>query len=122
MVGMLFQITARPYPTLSSIDELKSLAQALNKADIKLVLDLVFNHTYNEHEWTIKAKQGDSEFQQYYYMFDDMFIPNQYEETLREIFPQVRRGNFTFEPSCQKWGWTTFNNFQWDVNYTNPLF
>ena len=107
-------------PSLGSIKELESLARALHKAGINLVLDFVFNHTSNEHEWAQKAKLGDPEFQQYYYMFNDKHVPNQYEQTLREIFPQVRRGNFTFEPSCNKWVWTTFNNFQWDLNYTNP--
>lgn len=108
-------------PSLGSIAELKSLATALNKAGINLVLDFVFNHTSDEHEWAMQAKQGNAEFQQYYYMFDDKTEPNKYEENLREIFPQVRRGNFSFEPSCKKWVWTTFNNFQWDLNYGNPV-
>jgi amylosucrase len=107
-------------PSLGSVDELRNLASALRKAGINLVLDFVFNHTSDEHEWALKAKQGDPEFQQYYYMFDDKTLPNRYERTLREIFPQVRRGNFTFEPDSQKWVWTTFNNFQWDLNYSNP--
>jgi len=107
-------------PALGNIDGLKDLASALNKADINLVLDFVFNHTSDEHQWALKAKQGDLDFQQYYYMFDDKRIPNEYEKTLREIFPQIRRGNFTFDQSSEKWVWTTFNNFQWDLNYTNP--
>ena len=107
-------------PELGSLTELKELAKALNKADINLVLDFVFNHTADDHKWALKAKKGDEDFQHFYYMFDDKTIPNQYEANLREIFPQVRRGNFTFEPISQKWVWTTFNNFQWDLNYTNP--
>lgn len=105
---------------LGSLEELKHLAQALQKAGINLVLDFVFNHTSDEHEWAMKAKQGHPTFQHYYYMFDDKTIPNQYEQNLREIFPQVRRGNFTFDQTSQKWVWTTFNNFQWDLNYSNP--
>jgi len=107
-------------PALGDIKDLEALAEALRKEDISLVLDFVFNHTSDEHEWAVAAKQGDPVYQNYYYMFDDKSLPNQYERTLREIFPQVRRGNFTLEPNTQKWVWTTFNNFQWDLNYANP--
>ncbi len=107
-------------PALGTIQDLSALAEALNKADINLVLDFVFNHTSDEHEWACKAKEGDEYYQNYYYMFSDKTIPDQYEQNLREIFPQVRRGNFTFNPESQKWVWTTFNNFQWDLNYSNP--
>ncbi|MFU8847556.1 MAG: alpha-glucosidase C-terminal domain-containing protein, partial [Opitutales bacterium] len=50
----------------------------------------------------------------------DRSIPNQYEQHLREIFPTVRRGNFTWHEGMQRWVWTTFNSFQWDLKYSNP--
>ncbi len=107
-------------PVLGNMQDLKTLASALEDNGISLVLDFVFNHTSDEHRWADAAKQGDREYQQFYYMFDDKTVPDQYEHNLREIFPQIRRGNFTFEPLSQKWVWTTFNNFQWDLNYSNP--
>lgn len=107
-------------PALGNIDDLTALAKALHKAGIKMVLDFVFNHTSDEHEWAIKAKQGDTQYQNYYYMFSDKTIPDQYEQNLREIFPQVRKGNFTYSAEASKWVWTTFNSFQWDLNYSNP--
>lgn len=106
-------------PNLGTMQDLRDLAKAFYKADINLVLDFVFNHTSDEHQWAVAAKKGSLEHQAYYLMFDDKLIPEQYERSLREIFPQVRRGNFTFSPSCNKWVWTTFNNFQWDLNYAN---
>lgn len=105
---------------LGTMNEFKKLADALAKAGINLVLDFVFNHTSDEHEWALKAKQGDEEFQNYYWMFDNKDTPNQFEQNLREIFPQVRRGNFTYNDDSKKWVWTTFNSFQWDLNYSNP--
>ncbi|MCV2886306.1 alpha-amylase family glycosyl hydrolase [Aestuariibacter sp. AA17] len=107
-------------PKLGTVSDLQSLATELRNAGISLILDFVFNHTSDEHAWAMAAKGGDKNFQHYYYMFDDKSIPNQYEPHLREIFPQVRRGNFTFDSTSRKWIWTTFNNFQWDLNYTNP--
>ncbi|MEP4888844.1 MAG: alpha-amylase family protein [Aliiglaciecola sp.] len=105
---------------LGTTKDLIALAKALNKEGISLVLDFVFNHTSDEHKWAMAAKQGDPEFQEFYYMFDDRTIPDQYEHNLREIFPQVRRGNYTWNEDAKKWVWTTFNNFQWDLNYSNP--
>ena len=107
-------------PQLGTMDDLKNLSRALSSAGINLVLDFVFNHTSDQHRWAQEAKKGDTEFQQYYYMFDDKQVPDQYEQNLREIFPQVRRGNFSWEPVSAKWVWTTFNNYQWDLNYSNP--
>lgn len=105
---------------LGTMTDLESLGEALSKAGINLVLDFVFNHTSDQHDWAMRAKQGDQEFQEYYWMFNNKDIPNQYEQSLREIFPQVRRGNFTWDKQSQKWVWTTFNSFQWDLNYSNP--
>lgn len=107
-------------PKLGTLDDLKTLSSRLSKSGISLVLDFVFNHTSDEHRWATAAQQGDLEHQKFYYMFNDRTVPDQYETSLREIFPQVRRGNFTWNEASQKWVWTTFNNFQWDLNYSNP--
>lgn len=106
-------------PDLGTMDDLRNLAKAFHKAGINMVLDFVFNHTSDDHNWAEQAKKGSADHQAFYLMFDDKTIPNQYEQDLREIFPQVRRGNFSYNKSCNKWVWTTFNNFQWDLNYAN---
>lgn len=107
-------------PRLGTIDDLRLLSQDLRKAGINLVLDFVFNHTSDDHIWAQKAQSGDPEYQEYYYLFPDRTLPERYERTLREIFPTVRRGNFTWHDGMEKWVWTTFNSFQWDLNYGNP--
>jgi amylosucrase len=105
---------------LGSMKDLKKLSDALSQAGINLVLDFVFNHTSDEHQWAEEAQKGNHEYQDFYWMFDDKTLPDMYEQNLREIFPQVRKGNFTWCPEANKWVWTTFNNFQWDLNYSNP--
>lgn len=107
-------------PRLGTIEDLKLLADELREAGISLVLDFVFNHTSDDHYWAMKAQSGDREYQQFYYIFPDRTLPDQYERTLREIFPTVRRGNFTWHDGMESWVWTTFNSFQWDLNYGNP--
>jgi len=107
-------------PRLGTIEDLRLLARDLREAGICLVLDFVFNHTADDHEWARNAQAGVREFQEFYYLFPDREMPEQYERTLREIFPTVRRGNFTWHDGMQQWVWTTFNSFQWDLNYRNP--
>lgn len=107
-------------PQLGTIDDLVELAADLREAGICLVLDFVFNHTSDDHEWAQLAQAGEREYQDFYYIFPDRTLPDQYERTLREIFPTVRRGNFTWHDGMEGWIWTTFNNFQWDLNYSNP--
>tara|TARA_R100000027_G_scaffold20938_1_gene15133 strand:- start:9213 stop:11171 length:1959 start_codon:yes stop_codon:yes gene_type:complete len=107
-------------PRLGTIEDLEALAHDLREVGISLVLDFVFNHTADDHLWAIRALEGEQEFLDYYRTFPDRTIPNQYEQTLREIFPSVRRGNFTWDETLKRWVWTTFNSFQWDLNYANP--
>lgn len=107
-------------PALGTMDELADLSRELRGNGISLVVDFVFNHTSDEHRWAKAALAGDPEHQDYYYLFPDRQMPDAYERTLREIFPEVRRGSFTWRPDVNRWVWTTFNSFQWDLNYGNP--
>jgi amylosucrase len=107
-------------PRLGTIDQLRTLARQFQDEGISLVLDFVFNHTSDEHPWARAAQSGDPEYQEFYLLFPDRRMPDAYERTLREIFPTVRRGSFTWREDMQRWVWTTFNNFQWDLNYANP--
>jgi glycosidase len=107
-------------PALGSMQELVALAAELRGQGISLVLDLVFNHTSDEHIWAQRALEGDPEFQEYYRMFPDRRIPNAYEAHLREIFPDERPGSFTYRSEIDRWVWTTFHSYQWDLNYANP--
>lgn len=107
-------------PRLGTIDDLRAFAADLHQAGISLVLDFVFNHTADDHHWAQLAQAGDLEHREFYYLFPDRTEPDKYERTLREIFPTVRRGNFTWHDGMQQWVWTTFNSFQWDLNYHNP--
>lgn len=107
-------------PRLGTIEDLRLLAAELQAAGISLVLDFVFNHTSDDHHWAQQAQSGSREYQQFYYIFPDREMPDRYEHTLREIFPTVRRGSFTWHDGMEQWVWTTFNSFQWDLNYSNP--
>ncbi|AIW21039.1 amylosucrase [Vibrio coralliilyticus] len=107
-------------PKLGTEKDLAQLAEALSDEGISLVLDFVFNHTSDEHHWAEQARKGNPEFEDFYYFFTDKKEVDEYNQTCREIFPTVRRGSFTFLDDVEKYVWTTFNSFQWDLNYSNP--
>ena len=110
------KIDAR-YGTLQDVEE---LAATLKNREILLVLDVVVNHTSDEHEWATRARQGEKKYQDYYYVFDNRETPDAFEEGMPEIFPATAPGNFTWDETMGKWVMTVFNNYQWDLNYRNP--
>ena len=105
---------------LGTLDDLRHLATALHENGISLVMDLVLNHVAREHEWAQRARAGEEHYRNYFYVFADRTVPDQYEQTLPEVFPDFAPGSFTFDADLDGWVWTTFNSFQWDVNWSNP--
>ncbi|MDE3121995.1 MAG: alpha-amylase family protein [Paracoccaceae bacterium] len=107
-------------PAYGSMADFKEVAAAFRARGMSLCVDLVLNHTAKEHAWAKKAAKGDPKYQDYYLMFDSPDLPEQYERTLVEVFPDNAPGNFTHYPAIGKWVWTTFNEHQWDLNWANP--
>ena len=115
---------------LGDMAQLQSLAAELRANGIALVLDFIFNHTSNEHEWAHRAIAGEQEFENYYWVFDGREQPDAFEATVREIFPDDHPGSFVPFPNpdgtvpsraeAERWVWATFHTFQWDLNYSNP--
>jgi amylosucrase len=107
-------------PVLGTMETLAEFASELRDHGISLVLDFVFNHTSDEHVWAQQALAGDEEYQEFYRIFADREMPDKYESSMREVFPDDHPGAFTYHNRIKKWIWTTFNNYQWDLNYENP--
>ncbi len=105
---------------IGSLEELEELAASMRKRSILLTLDVVVNHVSEEHAWAQLARQGDQKYQDYFYIFEDREIPDMFEESMPEIFPETSPGNFTWDEEMGKWVMTVFNNYQWDLNYRNP--
>lgn len=105
---------------LGTMDDLEDLAEQLHDAGVSLVLDLVLNHVAREHDWAERARAGDAAYREYFHVFPDRTVPDAYERTLPEVFPDFAPGNFTWDDELRGWVWTTFNEFQWDVNWANP--
>jgi len=103
-----------------SMADLEQLIAAMQQCDMLLTLDVVVNHTSDEHAWAKQAKLGDQHYQDYYYLYPDRTVPDMFEAAMPEVFPEHAPGSFTFNPETGKWVMTVFNHYQWDLNYTNP--
>ena len=110
-------------PELGTIDDLRALATDLRERGISLCVDLVVNHTAKEHEWAQRAVAGEEKYLDYYHTFTDRDLPDAYEQALPDIFPDEAPGSFTWcaeMAGTGRWVWTTFMQYQWDLNYGNP--
>src|SRR4051794_36833751 len=99
-------------PTLGTMDDLRELASALRAEGMALCIDLVLNHVAAEHPWA-----RDTAFLR---VFGDRTEPDEYERTLPDVFPDTAPGSFSWSDEHRGWVWTTFNGYQWDLDYTNP--
>ncbi|MEJ2619108.1 MAG: alpha-amylase family glycosyl hydrolase [Candidatus Thiodiazotropha sp.] len=103
-----------------TLEDINILSTSTRKRGMLLVMDMVLNHTSDEHEWAQRARAGEQKYQDYYYTFDNRDIPDMFEETMPEIFPETSPGNFTWDDEMNMWVMTVFNHYQWDLNYGNP--
>ncbi|MHA7146476.1 amylosucrase [Arthrobacter sp. TmT3-37] len=106
-------------PALGTMEDLADLARELRENGIALVVDFIFNHTSNEHAWARKAIAGDPDYEDFYWIYPDRDMPDAFERTVREIFPDDHPGSFV-QLEDGRWIWATFHSFQWDLNYRNP--
>jgi amylosucrase len=105
---------------LGTVDDLRDLATTLRSRGISLTLDLVLNHVAAEHDWARAARSGDPYYRGFFHMFADRDLPDAYEKTLPEVFPDFAPGKLTYDEESHSWVWTTFNTWQWDLNWHNP--
>jgi amylosucrase len=105
---------------LGSIDDLRLLCDALRERGISVCVDLVLNHCADTHPWARSAVRGEERYRDYFYTFIDRALPDAYEQNLPEVFPDFAPGNFTWVEAMQRWVWTTFNAYQWDLDWSNP--
>lgn len=108
-------------PELGTMEDLEDLTAECHRQGISCCLDFVMNHTSEDHEWAMAARNGDRVARSRYFFYDDWFVPNIYEETVPEVFPTTAPGNFTWINDCNQVVMTTFYPYQWDLNYANPM-
>jgi amylosucrase len=105
---------------LGTMDDLRALAARLRESGMSLCLDLVLNHVAREHEWAARARAGEAAYLDYFHVYPDRTEPDRWEQTLPEVFPDFAPGSFSWDDELDGWVWTTFNSWQWDLDWSNP--
>jgi amylosucrase len=107
-------------PALGTNADLVALTTQLRAAGISLCSDFILNHVADDHAWAVAAKAGDQQARAMFLAYPDREMPDRYERTLGQVFPQVAPGNFVQVEEMGGWVWSTFYPYQWDLNYANP--
>ncbi len=108
-------------PRLGTIQNFIEVLDAYRREGIRICIDYVVNHVAKEHEWAKAALNNDLEKQAYFIMYDTDEIPNLYNKTVPEVLPNKCPGNFTYYPEIKKYVFTSFSDFQFDLNFKNPM-
>jgi len=69
-----------------TLEDLKDLQENMQSNGMHLMIDIVLNHTSFRHEWAERAKKGEKKYQDYFYMYNDRHLPDQFERAMPEIF------------------------------------
>ncbi len=103
-------------PRFGTMEDFEELSREAEKRGIRLMLDMVFNHTSTEHEWFQKALAGDPDYEDYYIWREggpDGTPPNNWESKFG--------GNaWQYVPEKGKWYLHLFDPTQADLNWENP--
>jgi maltose alpha-D-glucosyltransferase / alpha-amylase len=104
-------------PRLGSLGDFTELAQQARQRGIRLLLDLVVNHTSDQHPWFRSARTGpDSPFHDWY-VWSDEEPPDRRQGI---VFPGEQKETWTFDEQAGKWYFHRFYDFQPDLNWSNP--
>jgi amylosucrase len=110
----------RVNPDIGTMEDLEELCSAFREEDMSVCLDLVLNHCAREHEWAVRARAGEDEYLRMFHTFPDRTVPDEYENMLPEVLPATSPGNFTWDEELGRWVWTSFNDYQWDLDWGEP--
>lgn len=106
-------------PSYGTIEQFKAFLQEAHRRNLKVITELVINHTSDQHPWfqrARKAPKGSPE-RDYYVWTDD---PTQYKD-VRIIFQDFETSNWTWDSEAQQYYWHRFFHHQPDLNYDSPL-
>jgi trehalose synthase len=104
-------------PAYGSLDDLKVLIEAAHQRNIRLVMDLVLNHTSDAHPWFQAARADKHSPYRDYYVWSDT---NEKYKDARIIFVDTETSNWTWDEQAGQYFWHRFYSSQPDLNFDNP--
>jgi maltose alpha-D-glucosyltransferase/alpha-amylase len=104
-------------PEYGSVADFKRLVDEAHRRGIRIIADLVLNHTSDRHPWFQAARSSRSSPYRDYYVWSDS--DQKYKEA-RIIFVDTQKSNWTWDPQAGQYYWHRFYPCQPDLNYDNP--
>ncbi|AKK11599.1 maltose alpha-D-glucosyltransferase [Corynebacterium uterequi] len=104
-------------PEFGTVEDFVELVDQAHKRGIRIITDLVVNHTSDQHPWFQESRHDpEGPYGDYYVWSDD---PQRYSEA-RIIFIDTEESNWTFDPVRKQYFWHRFFSHQPDLNFDNP--
>jgi maltose alpha-D-glucosyltransferase/alpha-amylase len=104
------------HPTYGTLDDFRAFLAAAHRRNLRVVIELVLNHTSDEHPWFQEARNPDSPRRDWYVWSDS---DERYRD-VRIIFLDTEKSNWAMDPASKKYYWHRFFSHQPDLNYDNP--
>lgn len=105
------------HPDYGTLEDFKAFLDAAHKRGMRVIADLVVNHTSDQHPWFQESRSSrDSPYRDYYVWSDTR---DRYAQA-RIIFTDTERSNWSWDPQGEAFFWHRFFSHQPDLNYENP--
>jgi len=106
------------HPSCGTLRDFRIFVREAHRRDLKIVTELVLNHTSDRHEWFQRARRSPatSTFRDYYIWSD---TPERYKDA-RIIFQDFEPSNWSWDPVAKAYYFHRFYSHQPDLNYDNP--
>jgi maltose alpha-D-glucosyltransferase/alpha-amylase len=104
-------------PRYGTLGDFVEFAHAAKQRGIRVIIDLVVNHTSNQHQWFKEARQDPSSKYRDWYVWSKK-KPRNADKGM--VFPGVQKSTWTHDPVARAWYFHRFYDFQPDLNTSNP--
>ncbi len=104
-------------PEYGTLDDFHRLVDEVHRRGMRIITDLVLNHTSDQHPWFQAARADRNSPYRNYYVWSDS--DQQYPDA-RIIFIDTESSNWTWDPVAGQYFWHRFYSSQPDLNYDNP--
>ena len=105
------------HPDFGTIDDFRHLLEEAHRRGIRVVTELVLNHTSDQHEWFQEGCRNPHSERRDYYVWSDT---DERYQGVRIIFSDTERSNWTWDHDAGAYYWHRFFSHQPDLNYDNP--
>jgi maltose alpha-D-glucosyltransferase/alpha-amylase len=103
-------------PEYGTVEDVADLLDAAHARGMRVISDMVVNHTSDQHPWFIEAREPGSAKRDWYVWSD---TDDRYADA-RIIFVDTEISNWTWDPVAGAYYWHRFFSHQPDLNYDNP--